>query len=109
MSSDVGKKIEVVKVDGGATRSEYIMQFQSSISGVNVIRPKNIESTALGATFLAGLAVGYWKDLKELEKLVKVDKEFKPKLDKEKVEKLVHGWNVAVKRTFNWMKEVDLK
>ncbi|AFP75654.1 glycerol kinase GlpK [Mycoplasmoides gallisepticum] len=109
MSSDVDKKIEVVKVDGGATRSEYIMQFQSSISGVNVIRPKNIESTALGATFLAGLAVGYWKDLKELEKLVKVDKEFKPKLDKEKVEKLVHGWNVAVKRTFNWMKEVDLK
>ncbi len=109
MSSDVGKKIEVVKVDGGATKSEYLMQFQSSISGVSVVRPKNIESTALGATFLAGLAVGYWKDLKDLETMSKVDREFTPKLEKAKVEKLVHGWNVAVKRTFNWMKEVDEK
>ncbi|VEU74871.1 Glycerol kinase [Mycoplasmopsis citelli] len=107
MSSDVNKKIEVLKVDGGASNSNYLMQFQSSISSVKVVRPKNVETTALGATFLAGLATKYWDSLSEIEASLEVDKEFTPQLPEVEVKKLTHGWDVAVKRTFNWVKEVE--
>ncbi|UUM19596.1 MULTISPECIES: glycerol kinase GlpK [unclassified Mycoplasma] len=109
MSNDVNKKIEVLKVDGGASNSNYLMQFQSSISGVKVIRPKNVETTALGATFLAGLATGYWKSLIEIEQSLEVDKEFTPQLSEQEVKKLTHGWDVAIKRTFNWVKETEVQ
>lgn len=109
MASDVNEEIPVLKVDGGASKSNYLMQFQSSISKVKVVRPKNTETTALGATYLAGLATGYWKDLIEIEKNTIVDREFTPKLSDKEVEKLTHGWNIAVKRTFNWIKEIEVK
>lgn len=109
MASDVNEEIPVLKVDGGASKSNYLMQFQSSISKVKVVRPKNTETTALGATYLAGLAIGYWKDLIEIEKNTIVDHEFTPKLSDKEVEKLTHGWNIAVKRTFNWIKEIEVK
>lgn len=109
MAADVDKKIEVLKVDGGASNSNYLMQFQSSISNVKVIRPKNVETTALGATFLAGLATKYWDNLDEIEKNTMVDKEFTPQLSSKEVETLIRGWDEAVKRTFNWVKEIEVK
>lgn len=109
MAADVDKKIEVLKVDGGASNSNYLMQFQSSISNVKVIRPKNVETTALGATFLAGLATKYWDNLDEIEKNTMVDKEFTPQLSSKEVESLIRGWDEAVKRTFNWVKEIEVK
>ncbi|QGZ97427.1 glycerol kinase GlpK [Mycoplasma sp. NEAQ87857] len=107
MSSDIESKIEVLKVDGGASNSNYLMQFQASISKTNVVRPKNVETTALGAAFMAGLATGYWKDLEEIEKTTEVDRVFEPKMDDKEVSKLTHGWDVAVKRTLNWIKDVE--
>ncbi|WP_025755606.1 glycerol kinase GlpK [Mycoplasmopsis cricetuli] len=109
MANDVNKKIEILKVDGGASNSNYLMQFQASISKTKVVRPKNVETTALGATFLAGLATGYWKSLSEIEQELEVDREFIPEFSDEKVKQLTHGWDVAVKRTFNWIKEVEVK
>ncbi|BBU47438.1 glycerol kinase [Mycoplasmopsis felis] len=78
MEKDLEKPIILLKVDGGASRSNYLMQFQSSISNLKVERPSNIETTALGASYLAGLAVGYWKDIEEIKKINKTDKVFKP-------------------------------
>ncbi|TNK88017.1 glycerol kinase, partial [Mycoplasmopsis pullorum] len=107
MASDLGKRVEVLKVDGGASNSNYLMQFQSSISNTKVVRPQNTETTALGATFLAGLATGYWKDLDEIKKNTIIDREFEPQMDVKEVEKLTHGWDVAVSRTLNWVKDVE--
>ncbi|MEE3928135.1 glycerol kinase GlpK [Mycoplasmopsis ciconiae] len=109
MSSDVNKPISVLKVDGGASNSNYLMQFQSSISKTTVVRPKNVETTALGATFLAGLATGYYKDLAEIEKFTEVDREFSPQMSDEEVKQLTHGWDVAVSKTLNWIREVEVK
>ncbi|APJ38165.1 glycerol kinase GlpK [Mycoplasmopsis pullorum] len=108
MASDLGKRVEVLKVDGGASNSNYLMQFQSSISNTKVVRPENTETTALGATFLAGLATGYWKDLDEIKKNTIINREFEPQMDVKEVEKLTHGWDVAVSRTLNWVKDVEL-
>lgn len=101
MAKDVGKPIATLKVDGGASRSNYLMQFQASISGVSVVRPRNAETTALGAAYLSGLAAGVWKSVDELKRLNPVDREFSPVLSKEKTEKMLRGWTEAVKRTFN--------
>lgn len=107
MQKDIGKDIVLVKVDGGASKSNYLMQFQSSISNVEIERPKNIETTAMGATYLAGLAVGYWKDIEELKKISKIDKSFKPLIDDRERTKLIKGWHVAVNKTLNWTKDIE--
>lgn len=107
MAKDLGKPIISLKVDGGASKSNYLMQFQSSISNVKVQRPSNIETTGLGAAYLAGLAVGYWKNIEEVKTLNLPDKVFEPELSQEEVAKLLKGWNESVKRTLNWIKDLE--
>ncbi|WGI36986.1 glycerol kinase GlpK [Mesomycoplasma lagogenitalium] len=107
MEKDLEKPIILLKVDGGASNSNYLMQFQSSISNLKVERPSNIETTALGASYLAGLAVGYWKDVEELKKINSSNKVFEPQLSQAEIDKLIKGWNTAVKKTLNWTKDIE--
>ncbi|WP_136799394.1 glycerol kinase GlpK [Desulfosediminicola ganghwensis] len=97
MESDSGIKLEKLRVDGGAVANDLILQVQSDLLGVPVERPLCIETTALGAAYLAGLAVGFWNDKTDITKNFGVDREFKPKMDAEKSEKLYAGWQKAVK------------
>jgi glycerol kinase len=106
MIADTGMKIPRLKADGGAAKSNFLMQFQADILGVEVWRPVVFETTSLGAAYLAGLAVGFWKDLDEVRKNWKVERIFKPKMDPEKRERLYKGWKAAVKRALGWAKEV---
>ena len=99
MQVDAKTPIPVLKVDGGAAKNDYLMQFQADILGIAIARAKNLETTALGAAFLAGLTVGYWKDLYELKSLHGVAQIFKPKMDEARKEKLYKGWKKAVKAT----------
>lgn len=104
MEEDSGIKLEALKVDGGACANNFLMQFQSDILGVQVDRPEVIETTALGAAYLAGLAVGYWKDQEDVSKNWAISRSFTPKLDNDKREKLLAGWHEAVKRSMAWEK-----
>lgn len=97
MEKDSGIRLRHLHVDGGAARNNFLMQFQSDILGVPVVRPVITETTALGAACLAGLAVGYWKNLNEIKKLWKVEKNFTPKMKKTERQKLYGGWKSAVK------------
>lgn len=105
IQKDSGISLKKLKVDGGAVRNNFLMQFQSDILGVPVVRPQVIETTALGAAYLAGLAVGFWKDKTEIAKKWKADKEFKPDMDEKLKESLYKGWKKAVSRSLNWEKE----
>lgn len=102
MSHDSGFNIEILKVDGGASNNDFLMQFQSDLIGTEVVRPKVTETTALGAAYLAGLAVGYWKDKDEIREKYKYDKEFLPQIDKNKIDKYYTGWKKAVERAKMW-------
>jgi glycerol kinase len=103
MNKDSGVKLAALKVDGGMVFNELLMQFQSDILGVPVIRPTVAETTALGAAYAAGLAVGFWKNTDELRKNWGVDKTWNPKMDVATREKLHKGWLKAVTRTFDWV------
>lgn len=105
MKEDVGTELKGIKVDGGASRNKFLMQFQSDILGTNVIRPIISETTALGAACLAGLAVGFWKDKEEVKKFWHKSDEFEPNLDADKVNKYCTGWKKAVKRSLRWEEE----
>lgn len=105
MQEDSGIKLQALKVDGGASANNFLMQFQSDILGVPVDRPQVIETTALGASYLAGLAVGFWNSREEIEKNWNVDKHFEPAMDNEKREKLYKGWKKAVERAMKWAEE----
>ncbi len=102
MESDSGISIKELRVDGGATINNLLMQFQCDILQVPVIRPKVYETTALGAAYLAGLAVGYWDSVAEVQKQWQADKTFTPVMPAEKVQKLIHGWQRAVKASVAW-------
>ncbi len=99
MQDDTGIKIPVLKVDGGAANNEYLMQFQTDILNVPIQRAENLETTALGAAFLAGLAVGYWKDTDEIREFYEAGKLFEVQMEEERREKLYNGWKKAVKAT----------
>ncbi|KRL84532.1 glycerol kinase GlpK [Ligilactobacillus apodemi] len=99
MQEDTNIKIPVLKVDGGATNNDYLMQFQADILDTPVQRAGDLETTALGAAFLAGLAVGYWQDLEELKQIIKDGKRFDVQMDKQKRDQLYDGWTKAVKAT----------
>lgn len=101
MEKDSGINLKKIKVDGGAAQNNFLMKFQADIIGIPVIRPQVIETTALGAAYLAGLATGFWKDKKEISKKWKGNREFIPTMGKEKREKLYEGWKKAVKRVLN--------
>jgi glycerol kinase len=102
IQKDSGINLKKLKVDGGAVRDNFLMQFQSDILGVPVARPQIAETTALGAAYLAGLAVSYWKDKEEIAQKWKVDKEFSPNMNEKTKEKLYKGWKKAVSRSLNW-------
>ncbi len=99
MELDTGVPINILKVDGGAAMNDYLMQFQSDILGIDIARAQNLETTALGAAFLAGLAVGYLEDLDELKSLNAVAKEFNPSMNNAHKEQLYKGWTRAVEAT----------
>ena len=103
MESDSGVKLTSLKADGGMVFNELLMQFQSDLLGVPVVRPKVAETTALGAAYAAGLAVGFWRDLDELRANWGTDKEWHPAMDSNTRKKLYSGWQKAVTRTFNWV------
>ena len=102
MEADSGIHIKELRVDGGATVNNQLMQFQSDILNTKVVRPKITETTALGAAYLAGLAVGYWKNVGEIQEQWQVDKEFSPEMDDTSRNELVNGWQRAVKASIGW-------
>ena len=101
MSLDAGIPLKELKVDGGASRNNLLMQFQADILGTRVIRPKVVETTAMGAAYLAGLAVGYWSSIDEIRKQWQIDRGFEPSWEEEKVLQAKEGWRDAVKRTLS--------
>ena len=105
MQSDSGEKLAALRVDGGAVANNFLMQFQANILDVKVERPKVREVTALGAAYLAGLAVGFWKDLEELRGKAIVERTFEPKETPEKRTALYQGWKKAVQRALTWEEE----
>ena len=104
MAEDMGKNIETLKVDGGASANNFLMQFQSDILGCQVKRPRCIETTSLGAAYLAGLATGYWKNKEDVIENWQVDRIFKPNMDAGKKEELLSGWKKAVGCVRGWAK-----
>ena len=102
MEADAGIHIKELRVDGGATVNNQLMQFQSDILNTNVVRPKITETTALGAAYLAGLAVGYWKNVEEIQQQWQADKSFFPSMLDEKRNELISGWQRAVKASIAW-------
>ena len=105
MEKDSGIKISELKVDGGACANDFLMQFQSDITGTDVYRPQCIETTALGAAYLAGLAVGYWENLDDIKNNWAVNRIFTPSMEEEKRVELIHGWHKAVKCALMWANE----
>ncbi|PKN06076.1 MAG: glycerol kinase, partial [Deltaproteobacteria bacterium HGW-Deltaproteobacteria-7] len=102
MRSEGGIDLRELRVDGGACANDFLMQFQSDIMGVPVERPEIIETTALGAAYLAGLAVGFWKDESMIAERRKVDRRFKPVMSDDKREKLYAKWKKAVRCAMHW-------
>lgn len=100
--------IKELRVDGGATKNDFLMQFQADILNRRVVRPVVKETTALGAAYLAGLAVDYWESLEEIKELWKAERVFEPRMDEETRERLYNGWKEAVKRAMGWAKVVGV-
>jgi glycerol kinase len=98
MESDTGREIPVLRVDGGATANPYLMQFQADILGKPVRRPAMLETTALGAAMLAGMATGLWPNSQDLDRLQKGAKVFEPRMHPDERERLIAGWRDAVER-----------
>lgn len=106
MEQDSGMCLKSLKVDGGASANDFLMQFQADIVNTSVHRPKCIETTALGAAYLAGLAVGYWKDKKEIRENWQIGRIFEACMEEEKREKLLRGWKKAVKCALIWAEDI---
>ena len=102
MQKDAGITLTELRVDGGATANNLLMQFQADLLGVPVVRPKVLETTALGAGYLAGLAVGYWKDVADVAANWRVDRVFEPAMPRERILELTAGWEKAVGRAKGW-------
>lgn len=102
MARDLGRPVPVLRVDGGATRNEFLMQFQADILGLPVERAANLEMAAQGAAFLAGLSVGTWASKEELSRLWKCDRVFEPAMSEDRREELYAGWKAAVERSRGW-------
>ena len=105
MKADSGIELAALKVDGGASANDFLMQTQSDIINAPVNRPQCVETTAMGAAYLAGLAVGYWASKEDVIKNWAIDKTFEPKIADEVREKRIKGWNKAVKYAYGWAKE----
>ena len=104
MQKDAGRPLETLRVDGGASANDFLMQFQADILGAAVERPKIVETTALGAAMLAGLAVGFWQR-EDLQATWQLDTAFSPEMERSQRDRLYSGWQRAVKRTMDWERE----
>src|SRR5206468_8899528 len=98
MAADAGSRLSTLRVDGGAATNDFLMQFQADVLGVRVVRPRVVETTAMGAAFLAGLGVGFWKSQAELARARRIDRRFEPKMKAEVRDTLYRGWQEAVAR-----------
>ena len=107
ISADVGVEFQELRVDGGASANEFLMQFQADIIGKPVCRPVIRETTALGAAYLAGLAVQFWSGVEELKTLGKIEKTYQPQMDEATRARLLRGWHRAVERAKNWIDPED--
>lgn len=105
MKADSGIELAALKVDGGASANDFLMQTQADIINAPVNRPQCVETTAMGAAYLAGLAVGYWSSKEDVIKNWAIDKTFEPKIEAAEREKRIKGWNKAVKYAYGWAKE----
>ncbi|WP_059066231.1 glycerol kinase GlpK [Mediterraneibacter massiliensis] len=107
METDGGIHLSSLKVDGGASANNFLMQTQADLSNAPVKRPQCVETTAMGAAYLAGLAVGYWKSKDEVKENWAIDRTFEPGIEQEKRKKMLAGWKKAVRYTYGWAKEKD--
>ena len=105
MEADAGIDLSALKVDGGASANNYLVQTQADISNAPVLRPRCVETTAIGAAYLAGLAVGYWADLEEIRKNWSVDRTFQPEIPAEERTARLKGWAKAVSCAAGWAKD----
>ena len=105
MEADSGVTIKELRVDGGATVNNLMMQFQSDVLNTNTVRPKMIETTVMGAAYLAGLAVGYWKDLDEIQKIWQTDVHFSPTEEQSEIKKGIEGWYRAIEALQYWTEQ----
>ena len=105
MKADSGISMAALKVDGGASANDFLMQTQADIINAPVQRPQCVETTAMGAAYLAGLAVGYWKNKEDVLKNWAIDRTFEPEIPEEERNKKIKGWNKAVKYAYGWAKE----
>ena len=103
-NQDSGIHLQSLNVDGGASANNYLMQTQADIIQVPVRRPVCVESTALGAAYLAGLAVSYWKDMDEIRSNAQIERIFEPQITEEEKNERVRGWEKAVRTSFDWAK-----
>jgi glycerol kinase len=102
MEADSGMKIKELRVDGGATANDLLMQFQSNLLNCNVIKPTIVETTALGAAYLAGLAVGFWKDIDEIKDNWQIERTFTPSNDNKQIDKEIKNWGKAIRTSQAW-------
>ena len=105
MKADSGIDLAALKVDGGASANNYLMQTQADLSGAPVLRPRCVETTAMGAAYLAGLAVGYWAGKEDVVKNWAIDRTFQPAIPREERETRIQGWNKAVRCAYGWAKD----
>ncbi len=105
MQQDSGITLSSLKVDGGATANPHLLQFQADLLGVPVRRPAVGETTALGAAYLAGLAVGYWNDLEDVRRNWALDREFAPEIEQAERHRLYRRWQRAVERSRDWARD----
>ncbi len=103
MEKDTGSSLKVLHVDGGATANNFLCQFQADLLQIDVSRPQIIETTAMGAAFLAGLATGVWKDQAHITQMWKEDRRFQAGRDQKEVDGLIKGWQKALDRSRGWM------
>jgi len=107
MQADSSIALKELRVDGGAARSDLLMQFQADILGVAVVRPVLLESTALGAAYLAGLGVGYWRDGADIDAQWRPERVFEPRMPEQERERLKARWRRAVVRAKGWERAAD--
>lgn len=105
MEADSGIRLSALKVDGGASANNYLVQTQADLSDAPVLRPHSVETTAMGAAYLAGLAVGYWKDLNEIQRNWAVDRTFRPQISPDARSKRIRGWKKAVNCAKGWERD----
>lgn len=105
MEADSGIQVNELRVDGGATVNNSLLQFQADILGIPIIRPTISETTALGAAYLAGLSLGYWNSFQEIERQWKIERKFEPQMERGRADQLLKRWKKAVERSTSWMKD----